>query len=321
MAVSATRLGFEPIIRDSGLRETLPDIIFDPAAMESMRQAAQRAFDADADPLVGILVGRRSRTGFSVTNWRPAESGLRRVLRTMRENHPSEEPLGWLQSKHPGEPRLTRSELDAARRAFPDVPLVVLGLRPSAQRPLRVTSYALSKEGETIDERPFREFLLHTPEITPAVAVAPTPSLALDFHGLWPAALILLVAMVGILLAQMGSRPAARASTRSDALTIESHGTQRLLRWFPHDEAERATLLINRGGAPQTIALSQSQYRIAVFTLPSEPGGDVEIVLRAHRDGQTLSEAHLLVVEGPTALSAALSDPARRSPHPRQRRR
>lgn len=321
MAVSATRLGFEPIVREGCLRETLPTIFFDPATLESIRQTAQRAFDADIEPLAGILWGRRSPSGFSVTNWRPVEGGVQRLLRTLTENDPSEEPIGCLQSKHHGEPRLTSAELYAARKAFPNVPVVVLGLRPSAQRPLRVTSYALAQEGRTGEDLAVREFLLYAPENTPTVAATTTPSLGFDFYGLWPAALILLVAMLGILFVQIGSRSASRASTRSGALTIESYGTQRLLRWSPIDAAERATLVINRGGAPEIIALSQSQYRAAVFTLPPETSGDVEFVLRAHRDGESLSEAHLLVVEGPMSLSAALSEPGRRSPHSGQRRR
>ena len=49
-------------------------VYYDPGLMESLRRAAQAAFDADTPPLLGVLVGNRKPSGLSVTGWMVAAS-------------------------------------------------------------------------------------------------------------------------------------------------------------------------------------------------------------------------------------------------------
>lgn len=141
---------------------------YDPAVLESMRRAAQTAFDSEGKPVLGILLGRRTHTGTSVTAWLPAhafpsgqEANLARAYELARLEYPSEEALGWFRSKHQGEARLPTEELERSANLLPGGQSLALVLRPSSQRPMRVSSYVRTGDEPITGERPTQEFFIH----------------------------------------------------------------------------------------------------------------------------------------------------------------
>lgn len=155
-------------------------IHYDPAVLESMRRAAQAAFDSEAKPILGVLLGRRTLSGTSVTAWLPAhafpagqEANLTRAYELARLEYPSESALGWFRSKHQGEARLSTEELDSTSQLLPGGQSIALVLRPSSQRPLRVSSYLPAGDSSLAGERPTQEFFIH-----PTGVDAPPPAMA-----------------------------------------------------------------------------------------------------------------------------------------------
>ena len=142
-------------------------VAYDAGVLESMRRVVQAAFDADGEPILGLLLGRRSAAGASVTAWLPAttlttgrDDNLRRAIELARMEYPGEYPIGWFRSKHQGEARLSSEELESAGEVIPGGVPIALVLRPSSQRPLRVSSYLPVPGIPMAGERPFQEFFI-----------------------------------------------------------------------------------------------------------------------------------------------------------------
>ena len=142
-------------------------VAYDAGVLESMRRVAQAAFDADGEPVLGLLLGRRTSAGGSVTAWLPAttlttgrDANLRRAIELARMEYPGEYPIGWFRSKHRGEARLSSEELESAGEVIPGGAPIALVLRPSSQRPLRVASYLPVAGIPMAGERPFQEFFI-----------------------------------------------------------------------------------------------------------------------------------------------------------------
>ena len=172
-------------------RET-PAIVYEPAVLEALRWVAQAAFDADQQPVIGILLGRRTPSGVSVTAWLPVKASLlsrganlSRAIELARLEYPTEAAIGWFRSKHQGEARLSTEEIESVSAVIPGVPVLSLALRPSGQRPLRVAAYLPLADVAPAGERPLQEFFIQpnqVAELAEAVGriremspVAPTP--------------------------------------------------------------------------------------------------------------------------------------------------
>jgi hypothetical protein len=216
-------------------------ISYDPGVLESLRHAAQTAFDADTQPILGLLLGQRTPAGPSITAWLPAysagpnaatqgrEPNLSRAVEIARMEYPGEYPIGWVRSKHQGEARLTTEELQTA--GVISSPLAVV-LRPSSQRPMRVASYLSVAGTPLVGERPFQEFFIHpnqasaTPPLRARAVTLPPPAMAGapiagapiavrsgerfrdSVEGLrwaFPAGLLVLIAAAGLTISQVQS--------------------------------------------------------------------------------------------------------------------
>ena len=274
-------------------------IIYDPAAMESMRHAAQDAFDADTPAIVGLLLGRRRASGLSVTSWTLAAPGLAPAIQLARERLPNEEILGWFRTKHQGEPRLTTAELEAAQRAF-GVPPLALVLRPSGQRPLRIASYLPARDGQWAGERPLQEFFLYSPEIPLSPSEAPQLATApVGFRWIWAGATLLLAALAFLFVQLWPTAPAR--PPRQTGLRVEESGSQRILHWQADASTQRATLIIGR----VTTTLPATQYHLGAFVLPPESTGeDLDVLLRVESADRQVSESRLRLVALPPAVKA-----------------
>jgi len=273
-------------------------IAYDPGVMESIRRAAQTAFDLEAPIVMGLLVGHRLATGISVSNWiLAADSDLARAIELAHRLHPADQILGWFRSKHQGEARLTTTELEEAHHLFGQVPPLVLVFRPSGQRPMRVGGYLPAADGHWAGERPMQEFFLQSPEIalptsTSRAASGPRVQPIWSPRRLWALSALLLTTVLG--LTMLGQRPTAPAMSAPVKLWVQSAGSQRTLRWTANPEAQQATLTIGQ----QAIPLLPSQFRLAAYVLPAEkPGEDLDLLLRV--EGAQPSESRLRLVAAP----------------------
>ena len=327
-----------------------PTISYEPTVLEALRRLAQAAFDADQQPVVGLLLGRRTPYNASITAWLPAntlttgrDANLSRALELARLEYPTETPIGWFRSKHQGEARLGTDELESAGNVIPGGIPIGLVLRPSSQRPLRVTTYLPQPGIPVAGERPFQEFFLH-PDQKPvnfsAVSASAMPATQVQFsdrsrstnrfqasvEGLrwaFPAGLLILVAITALGTAQIQTADAvvplavlaksanpAPARKMPDPLRISARGNQWLLRWDSRASADRATLAITRNGQKQSIALTSREYAAGSYSLPAVAGDDVEILLRSQKGNQAAVEVRTRVVGSATALPPSLNPKA-----------
>ncbi len=300
-------------------------VYYDPGLMESLRRAAQAAFDADAPSVLGVLVGYRKASGLSITGWMAASSAdLTQAIAMARENQPGLEIVGWFRTKHQGEARLTTAELEAGQCAFGNMarPVAVV-LRPSGQRPVRVTSYQAGSNSAWAGERPQQEFFLPSPEITLNSSLAPraeditsaASTKALPSHGSpehqnpsyqsrWIAAVFFSATILMALLAIWMPWRAASSQSVANLVTLrmQEAGDQRILHWSTDPTAKGASLTIVHATRHETIRLSPSEYLLANYALPPEfVGKDLEVVLRV--ESHKASETRLRLVASPTSAS------------------
>ncbi len=288
-------------------RET-PAIAYEPAVLEALRRVAQTAFDADQQPVTGILLGRRTPSGVSVTAWLPAkasslsrESNLGRAIELGRLEYPTEMAIGWFRSKHQGEARLSTEEIESVSPVIPGVPVLSLVLRPSSQRPLRVAAYFPLADVPPAAERPLQEFYLQPNQVAELAEagplremspVAPVLGLGLSrgerfrasverMRWAFPAGLLVIVGIVAVGTARLqGDDPsppfavlaksanAAPAKPMPEPLRVSAKGKQWLVRWDTRPAADRATLAISLDGQKQLIALTPSQYVSGAYSVP-----------------------------------------------------
>lgn len=308
-------------------------IAYDTGVLESMRRAAQSAFDADSQPILGLLLGRLTPHGPSVTAWLPAtslptgrDSNLSRAIELARLEYPGEYPIGWFRSKHQGEARLTTDELQTAGEVIPGGTPLALVLRPSSQRPLRVASYLPVAGIPMTAERPFQEFFIHPgaarslPTPRPPAAALDTPARSgrrfrASMEGLrwaFPAGLLILIAVAAVSIAQVQSEDPVlpftviaksanlvSAKVLPEPLRVSADGQQWLIRWDARTPVERATLVIGRDAKNQTLALSPSQYAAGSYSVPQH-AGDLQVLLRTERSGKVASEIRTRVVGSAT---------------------
>ncbi len=295
-------------------------IAYDAGVLESMRRVAQAAFDADGEPILGLLLGRRNSAGGSVTAWLPAstlatgrDANLRRAIELARMEYPGEYPIGWFRSKHQGEARLSSEELESAAEVIPGGVPIALVLRPSSQRPLRVASYLPSVGSPMAGERPFQEFFIQPGVAAASLPVAARPAelkvvgrsgaerFRASMENLrwgFPAGLLILIAVAAVFIARVQSAdptlPAAVIATGSapapakllpEPLRVSAAGKQWMIRWDGRSPAERATLVIGRDGKTERLALSSSQYATGAYTI-AQHVGDLEVLMRTERSGK-----------------------------------
>ena len=301
-------------------------VAYDAGVLESMRRVVQAAFDADGEPIVGLLLGRRSSAGASVTAWLPAttlstgrDDNLRRAIELARLEYPGEYPIGWFRSKHQGEARLSSEELESAAEVIPGGVPIALALRPSSQRPLRVSSYLPVPGIPMAGERPFQEFFIQPGASGTALAGSgpsgvnsrPVPpkvgigsgaerfrSSVESLRWGFPVGLLILIALAAVLIARVQSVDptlptaviASNAATApvkllQEPLRVSAAGQQWLVRWDARSAAERATLVIGRDGKTERLALSPSQYATGSYTI-AQHAGDLEVLLRTERSGK-----------------------------------
>ena len=159
----------------------VPAISYDAPVLEALRRVAQAAFDANQQPVTGILLGRRTPSGVSVTAWLPVkcslasrEANLSRAIELGRLEYPTEAAIGWFRSKHQGEARLSTEDIESVSALIPGVPVLSLVLRASSQRPLRVAAYLPLADVAPAGERPLQEFYIEpNQEEDPDTALAP----------------------------------------------------------------------------------------------------------------------------------------------------
>lgn len=300
-------------------------VAYDAGVLESMRRVAQAAFDADGEPVLGLLLGRRTSAGGSVTAWLPAttlttgrDANLRRAIELARMEYPGEYPIGWFRSKHQGEARLSSEELESAGEVIPGGVPIALVLRPSSQRPLRVASYLPALGIPMAGERPFQEFF-----IQPGARGASLPGAGaaglderraeskvvgrsgaerfrVSMESLrwgFPAGLLVLIALAAVFMARVqpadptlpmaviAGAAAAPAKLLPAPLRVSAAGKQWLIRWDVRSPAERATLMIGRDGKTERLALSPSQYATGFYTI-AQHAGDLEVLLRTERSAK-----------------------------------
>ena len=299
-------------------------VAYDAGVLESMRRVAQAAFEVDGEPILGLLLGRRTPAGASVTAWLPAttlttgrDDNLRRAIELARMEYPGEYPIGWFRSKHQGEARLSTEELESAGEVMPGGDPLALVLRPSSQRPLRVSSYYPIAGHPMAGERPFQEFFIQPgapgtsgvgagqrQEATSALKVVKgstaerfRPSMESLRWG-FPAGLLILISLAAVFIARVQSTdltlPAAviaggvtppLVKVLPEPLRVSANGKEWLVRWDARSAAERATLVIGRDGKTERLALSPSQYATGTHTI-SQHAGDLEVLLRTERSGK-----------------------------------
>ena len=303
-------------------------IAYDAGVLESMRRVAQAAFDVDGEPVLGLLLGRRTAAGFSVTAWLPAttlttgrDNNLRRALELARLEYPGEYPIGWFRSKHQGEARLSSEEMESAGEVIPGGTPLALVLRPSSQRPLRVSSYLPVAGIPMAGERPFQEFFIQRgalgsslgasyprpaqrPDGDVQADTAPRRSLGRFRPSMeslrwgFPAGLLILIALAAVFVARVQSdepvlpftvtakgSSAAPAKLFPEPLRISSSGQQWLIRWDARGPVERATLVIGRDAKSERLSLTPSQYAAGTHTM-AQHAGDLTVLLRTERSGK-----------------------------------
>lgn len=295
-------------------------VAYDAGVLESMRRVAQAAFDADGEPILGLLLGRRTSAGGSVTAWLPAttlttgrDANLRRAIELARMEYPGEYPIGWFRSKHQGEARLSSEELESAGEVIPGGVPIALVLRPSSQRPLRVASYLPVVGVPMAGERPFQEFFIQAGAAAASLPGAERPAelkvvgrsgaerFRASMESLrwgFPAGLLILIAVAAVFIARVQSADptlptaviASNAATAPvkllpEPLRVSATGKQWLIRWDARSTAERATLVIGRDGKTERLALSPSQFANGSYTI-SQHSGDLDVLLRTERSGK-----------------------------------
>ncbi len=310
--LSSSSFAAEPVERAT--------VAYDAGVLESMRRVAQAAFDADGEPIVGLLLGRRNLAGASVTAWLPAtmlstgrDDNLRRAIELGRMEYPGEYPIGWFRSKHQGEARLSSEELESAAEVIPGGVPIALALRPSSQRPLRVSSYLPVPGIPMAGERPFQEFFIQAGASSATSGASPRPAAPRVGAGSgaerfrssveslrwgFPAGLLILIALAAVLIARVQSvdptMPAAVIASNAatapvkllpEPLRISATGKQWSIRWDARTATERATLVIGRDGKTERLALSPSQYATGSYTI-AQQAGDLEVLLRTERSGK-----------------------------------
>ena len=295
-------------------------VAYDAGVLESMRRVAQAAFDADGEPILGLLLGRRTSAGGSVTAWLPAttlttgrDANLRRAIELARMEYPGEYPIGWFRSKHQGEARLSSEELESAGEVIPGGVPIALVLRPSSQRPLRVASYLPVVGVPMAGERPFQEFFIQAGAAAASLPGAERPAelkvvgrsgaerFRASMESLrwgFPAGLLILIAVAAVFIARVQSADptlptaviASNAATAPvkllpEPLRVSATGKQWLIRWDARSTAERATLVIGRDGKTERLALSPRQFANGSYTI-SQHSGDLDVLLRTERSGK-----------------------------------
>lgn len=207
-----------------------PTISYDPTVLEALRRMAQTAFDCGQQPVMGLLLGRRTHYNASITAWLPAntlttgrDANLSRALELARLEYPTETAIGWFRSKHQGEARLGTEELESGGNVIAGGIPIALVLRPSSQRPLRVATYLPQPGIPVAGERPFQEFFIHPEQKPVNVSPVSVPLMALplvefsdrsrstsrfkaSLEGLrwaFPAGLLILIAIAALGTAQI----------------------------------------------------------------------------------------------------------------------
>jgi hypothetical protein len=322
----------------------VPIITYDAGLLEALRHFAQAAFDADHQPVLGLLLGRRTPHGAIISAWLPAQSlntgrdaNLARAAELARLEFPGEYPIGWFRSKHQGEPRLAAEEIQSAGHVIPGRVPLALVLRPSSQRPLRVAAYFPLPGASHTMERPLQEFFVHpgqeqplaarsaqwVPSAHPASPVAsgaPANRFQASLEGLrwaFPAGLLVVVALAGMSIAQwqsdapvlpltVAANSAAPIEVQASAppLGVSSRGKQWILTWAPEKNVGAAALLVTLDGRTQTVDLDPSQYEAGSYPL-TQRNGDVEIALRTQRANHEAVEIRTRVVGTATTRPAA----------------
>ncbi len=301
-------------------------VSYDAAVLESLRRAAQAAFEGEGEPLFGILLGKSEAEGIRVTAWTPAagltsgrDPRLGRAVDRARTELAGQVPVGWFRSKHHGESRLLTEELRAAGACFPGVEPLAMVLRPSSQRPLRVATYVPVAGTLLSAERPSQEFFVQPndavrldpmfPQVTMTPQVVPGPMVTEDMiepRSLrWPmtVALVALVVLGSVTMNKWQEEFAptvakAASSAAAESLRLAADGKQWQVQWNGAKPADRATLVV--GG--QTIVLDAAQFAAGRYAIP-QAADDVDILLRTERQGQ-VSEARTRVVASANTAAA-----------------